>query len=158
LQEKISRLFELHPELASDEDFRADVIEGQTDAFEILETLCSQILEEKAFIEGVKERRKDLEARAERAFKRYETCRKLAGEIMEIADLRKANLKEATLWLAPSPPGVVLGDLTELPEQFWRQPPPEPDKRHIKEVLLEGRRVPGATLSNQPDTLHVRTR
>ena len=39
---EIDRLMVEHPELADDEDFRRDVIEGQTDAMEILERLADE--------------------------------------------------------------------------------------------------------------------
>jgi len=158
VHEQIVELFKLHPDLAKDEDFRADVIEGETDAFEVLERLSDIILQEVYFQDGINERIKDLETRRYRSENRQAACKRLAEQIMQVADLLKAQLKEVTVYLAPSPPRVVITDAAALPEPFWRHPPPEPNKMLIKEAIQQGQPVPGAALSNQPATLRIRTK
>jgi hypothetical protein len=60
--------------------------------------------------------------------------------------------------VATSPPAVRVTDLDALPDQFWRQPEPIPDKLAIARALKAGEAVPGATLSNPQPPLRIQAR
>ena len=72
----------------------------------------------------------------------------LKGKYLEI--MRKHNLKKVkgdiyTLSLRKSE-SVDAPDVWALPEEYWRQADPEPNKKAIKAALDEGKEVPGARL------------
>jgi Siphovirus Gp157 len=75
---------------------------------------------------------------------------------MEVAELKKLATPAATLSLKANPPSCVVYDEDILPKQYLVFQAPKPDKNAIKAALKAGESVPGASLSNQPDSLSVR--
>lgn len=156
IRRQVQALLEEFPELNEDEEFFRDVLEGQTNVLEILETLVTGIRYEQSMQSAIEERIKVLQSRKFRFEKREVVRRRLAMQVMEAANLRRASTTEANISLRPSAPHVVVIDERDIPEEFWRVKR-EPALALIKERLKAGLRVPGTTLSNQHDTLFLRT-
>jgi len=154
LRERISTLFTEHPELAEDTEFRSDVIEGQTDTFEILENLSNKIIGEKTLQLGIEARAKDLATRKARSELRESALRKLCLQILDMANLRTARLSEATLSVSPSPPALRIVNAEQIPDQYWRVKR-EPNISSIRAHLLTGGEVGGCTLANRHDILKI---
>ena len=152
---EIDRLMVEFPELVEDDDFRRDVIEGQTDAMEILERLAAEIAENASFAKAIQERGKEILGRAARYERREDAYRSMAQRIMQAAEIRKAELEAATLSLRAVPPSVRIVNENDLPEWAWRIKR-EVSKSEIKDRLKAGETVPGAELTNGSETLSVR--
>ena len=152
---EIDKLMAEHPELADDEDFRRDVIEGQTDAMEILERLADEIANNAAWAKAITERGKEIYARAARYERREDAYRKMAQRIMQAAEIRKAELEAATLSLRAVPPSVKITNEADLPEWAWKIKR-EISRSEIKDRIKAGETVPGAELTNGGETLSVR--
>lgn len=157
IQQQITSLLSQYPEIAEDDTLRADSVEGQTDAFSFLEILVRKIGENKARIEGIKSYRKELADRCARFERRDEALRSLAFKIMQTAELKWAELNEATLSIANSQPKVLITDEAIIPDILCKIQR-TPDKSRIKEMLKAGEIVRGAVLSNQEPHLVVRTK
>lgn len=155
LEREVASLLAAYPDLSEDEDLRADMLEGSTEVFDVLARLVDRLQHATAMREAVSARIATLTERRDRYGRQQEALRTVIQRVMSIADLRKAELAEATLSVRPGAPKVVVTDEAELPEWFVRVKR-EPDKTAIKQALKDGQFVPGATLSNAEDVLNVR--
>jgi hypothetical protein len=156
IQHEIHNLLTQNPELAEDDQLRADMVEGETDAFDFLSMLTRKIGQSRALAESINAYANDIKERGARIERRIEAFRALAFKIMHAADLKKAELPEATLSIRAGTQKVIITDEAALPDfacRFKR----EPDKTLIKEVLQDGIvPVPGAVLSNAEPALSIR--
>lgn len=154
LEQQIKALLEIYPELAEDELFRSDMIEGSTDLVEFLRELEHKRQEAVTMTEAIGETVERLRQRQQRFHRRDEAIRGLMFKMLQVAHLRKMELPEATLSIRLGVPKVIVTDEAALPDEFCRIKR-EPDKVKIKTGLLDGA-IPGATLSNAEDTLAIR--
>lgn len=155
IQQQIANLLLQHPELQEDDVLRADMIEGETEAFEFLSVIVGKILDTNATAAGLDTIIKDLKARQDRMERRDESLRALAFKIMQAADLRKAELAAATLSIRQGNPKVIITDEASVPDDYCRIKK-EPNKQAIKAALETGEHIPGAALSNAEPSLTVR--
>lgn len=156
IQQQIANLILSYPEIGDDEILRADMIEGETDAFELLTSIVRQIEDAKALQDGTGERLEELKARKDRFGRRIDGLRKLAFNIMECAELAKAELPEATLSLRAGQAQLVgEADPALLPDDLCKISR-APDRTKIKDALKAGQTVPGFELSNSPPSLSIR--
>lgn len=157
VQHAITNLIAAYPELAEDETLRADMIEGATDAFEVLDRIVSAAQDAAAMQAGIATLIEGYRARKDAAGRREEAMRTLALRIMEAADLRKVTLPRATLSVRPTPPSVRVTDEASIPDRFWKVER-KLDKAAIKAALQDdsGLPVPGAELSNGGASISIR--
>jgi hypothetical protein len=152
---QINNLLLAHPELAEDEILRADMIQGETDAFELLDQILAHINEAAILAGGTATVVSDLEARLKRYERRQAALRELAFKVMQAADLKKAERPAATLSVRAGTPKVLITAASELPADCVRTYF-EANRVAIKERLTAGQDVPGAVLSNGEATLSIR--
>jgi len=92
------------------------------------------------------------------AFERREQAlRTLIFTIMTTANLRKAELPEATVSVRNGTPKVVIVNEKEIPDEFMRIKK-EPDKQRLRAALSAHENVAGAALSNAEPTLAIYVR
>jgi Siphovirus Gp157 len=154
ISRSIANLLLQNPELAEDEVLRADMIEGETDAFALLTDIVRRIEDAKALEVGTAGRLAELKTRKERFGRRIDGLRTLAFKIMEACELSKLEMAEATLSLRNVAPSVVIVDEESLPDiacKFERKP----DKAKIKELLMTGP-VSGASMGNGSKAISIR--
>lgn len=156
VEREISDLLASFPELVEDEEFRLDVIQGQTDALEVLGKLLSEEREAAFLSAAIRERMDALSDRRSAAERRKDAYRSLMLRIMTAANLTKVPLAEATLSRRAVPPAVLITDENAIPEEYQRHKV-EIDKTKLKDALKAGVAVPGAVLSNGGETISVRT-
>jgi hypothetical protein len=151
----LASLLSLHPELEQDDVLRQDMIEGSTNALELLdrlieaeadavvsETSCAALIER-------------LQKRRERFVNRRITIRKYMMLIMESANLKKVERPAATVSIAAGRPKVVIVNEGQLPD-FCVRIKREPNKEAIAKAFKEGcTYLPGATLSNPEPVLRI---
>lgn len=155
LESELAHLFVEYPELAEDEQLRADTVEGSTAVYDVLERILSIALDTRTMIDALKERARLIGERKGAAEKREQAMRTLALRIMNRAQIAKAQLTEATLSVRPVAPGVKILDEAAIPESFLRIKK-ELDRTAIKAALEAGQDVPGAALGNGGQTLAIR--
>lgn len=154
LTAEISALFEAYPELAEDEDLRADMLEGSTAAYEVLRRLVNIERDADSMAKAVAARIGDLQARKARNEKRKDAMRTLMLRIMRAGSIQKAALPEATVSVTKGRDSVEITNEELLPDiacKVVRQP----DKARIKELLDDGP-VAGARIKTGGETLSVR--
>jgi hypothetical protein len=154
---EIDNLLLQYPELAGDEQLRADMLEGATSLHDFLQGLVKKIGDTQAYSAGCKLYIKSLQGRTKMLDQRIDMMRGLIQRMMEKADLTRVQLDVANLQIMPSGRSVVITDEKQLPEDCLRKWT-EPNKVEIKNRLVAGTIVPGAVLSNSTPHLTIRTK
>jgi hypothetical protein len=157
IRQQIANLLLQFPELQEDDQLRADMIEGETDAHEFLRIIERKRQEACVLASALDENIVLLTQRQERFRRREQAMRALAFKIMDAAAWKKRELPEATLSVRIGVPKVIITDDTLIPDDLWHIRR-EPDKLTIKNMLTRGRPVPGTQLSNAEPTLSIRTK
>lgn len=155
IEQAMAAILRDYPWLSDDEDFRRDVLDGQTSGMETLRKIVIALAEADGLAAGIAGTIEQLSERRKRHERRAETLRSLAYRIMAAADLTRVTLPEATLSLRPAPPKVVITDEASIPPVYLRTRI-EPDKAAIRDALKSGEPVAGAALSNGEPALSVR--
>lgn len=153
----IESLIVRYPELQDDEEAWRLTLESETNAFECLRMIERKRQEAETMYRAIDTNMCELRARQERFERREEAMRALELKILEAADLRKAELPEATLSIANGVRKVIITDESELPDDAFRVKR-EPNKQLIKAWMDAGQEVPGAILSNAEPHLTIRTK
>jgi hypothetical protein len=154
IERALAALLAEYPELVEDEDLRAGMVEGSTDAMDVLARIVAQAMEARIHADGCGLMIDSLRKRAARLDRREDALRALAMRIMAAAGLTKAELACATVSIRAGTPKVVATDEDAIPDHFWRVKR-ELDKARLKEALKAGF-VPGAELSNAEPVLTMR--
>lgn len=151
----IDALLAAYPELAEDEDLRADMLEGETDLHSVLTRLVAIERDADAMIKAIADRARDLSGRKARYEKRKDAMRGLMLRVMQAAGATKAPLAEATVSVGKGRTGVDIVDADALPDTLVRVER-VPDKKAIMERLAANENVPGAVLREATATVTVR--
>lgn len=155
LSREIEALIAEYPELADDEQLRADMLEGETSIDDVLTRIVRREREARVFADAIKKEGDELTARMRRYEQRGAAMRALAKRVLEAASLTKKELPIATLSIRNGQPKVIITDESAVPDAYCRIVK-TPDKTRIKEAIAAGEAVPGAVLSNGEPTLTVR--
>jgi Siphovirus Gp157 len=143
-----------HPELADDDDLRADVFEGETDLHSVLERLVSAAIEADTWAGAVKTRCDELMERQKRFSDKNDVIRNLILSIMERANLPKIQLVEATLSMRKIAPSPIVTDIDLLPDNCVKIER-RADMAAIKAAIEVGE-VLGVVMSNGKTSLTIR--
>lgn len=154
---QISQMLLAFPELDEDEVLRADMFEGQTNLHDTLRNM-ERIRHEAADTQAaIKLYMDEMHARAGRFERREQAMRAIMFKLLQLANLQKVELPEATLSIRAGQYKTIITDEHLLTDEFVRIKR-EPDKGKIKAALMTGTAVPGALLSNPEPTLAIRTK
>lgn len=151
----IDNLLAAYPELADDVDLRADMLEGSTQAFDVLTRLLNQERDADSLAKAIAARMSDLAARKQRAERRKDAMRVLMLRVLKAAGIQKAPLVEATVSVSKGRDSVDVTDINKLPKWAYVTEK-KPDKKAIMEKLAANKNVPGAALVTGGDTITVR--
>lgn len=151
----VADILAAYPELAEDEELRLDTIEGETNAFDILERLLLIEREAATMQVAIKKRADELDARAARQKRTQEAMRKLMLRIMQAGGVQKLPLPDATLSITKGRQSIEIIDEKAVPPRFLKVVK-SPDKVLIKEALEAGKKVKGAEFKIGDPTLAVR--
>jgi hypothetical protein len=153
---QVENLKLVHPEILEDDEAWLATLESETNFTEILTTIVRRIEDTKALVIGTKDRADELKARKDRFEHRIDTLRELAFKIMQVADLPKLELPEATLSIRAGQQQIIgEADPDDLPDSLCRVSR-EIDRTAIKAALKTGMTVPGFALSNSAPSLSIR--
>lgn len=154
---ELQGLLREYPELAEDADLRADMVEGSTAAFDVLDRILTRYREAEAEAGAISERTNRLVLREQAAQARAAAMRRLALRLMTAGNLKSVKLPEGTLTRAKGRESIEVTDETMLPEwAFTVKVDKRASKTAIKQALDAGITVPGAGFSLGDETLQVR--
>lgn len=138
----------LRAECGSDDQAFIDCIEGETNAFEALESVHQSLSQDEELIEGITARMAALNARLDRVKARKDAKRRAIGQILRAAGLKKAELVEATVSVRDGKPKLVIVDANAVPSEYTRTKT-EPDKTAINKAFEGAEALPN-WLQSQP--------
>lgn len=141
--------------LADDPEFAADVVLGETNLNEAIQTAVVSYCEDKCTAEAIGEHIKTLEARKARLEKRMEMTRTLVGVALDQAGRKSVETPLGTATLKSTPPSLIIDQEREadIPPKFWKRGDPRLDKKALKEAIKNGERIDGARLDNGGSTV-----
>lgn len=151
---ELQSLLTAHPELSEDDVLRADMVEAETGALELLDNLISAEREACAMMDGTSHEIQRLQRRFERFESRKINLRKYMLQIMEAAGMKKVERPAATVSIAAGRPKVIITDESQIPDyciRFKR----EISKEAVAQVLKSGKDMRGAILSNAEPVLRI---
>jgi len=141
-----------------DDQTLRDTLEGISALPEALAAVVRSYLDDLTTAAALGLRIEDMQARLSRIEARVEKKRGTIAGVMEKADLRKLEQPDFTASLRAVPPGLVVGDESLIPEDYWKPQPAKLDRRGLLSALNAGMSVAGVSLGNGGTTLSVRTR
>jgi hypothetical protein len=150
----LASLLSLHPELEEDDVLRQDMIEGETNALELIDNLIEMERVAASLENSLKFYILKMEERKHRFADRRIGLRRFIQQIMEAANLKKVERPAATVSIATGRPKVVIVDESQIPDAYWRIKR-EVNKEAIATTLKALRDVPGTTLSNPEPVLRI---
>jgi hypothetical protein len=100
----------------------------------------------------------DMQQRLSRFEVRAEKKWALVTQVMERAQLKKLQEPDFTVSLRAVPPGLVVCNEGDIPQEFWKPQPAKLDRKGLLAALGAGQTVPGANLGNGGTTISVRTK
>jgi len=154
---QIDAMLAAFPELADDDELRADTFEGETDLAALLSRLVRMRQERAALADGLSSYIDVLSERKARLLRGADGIKSLMLKLMSTAKLHSLVLPEATVSIMAGRKRVVIDDVKELPQGFVRMEP-TPLKIEIAAALNVGEQVPGAHMELGDDTLVIRTK
>lgn len=154
---QINGLILQYPELTEDDQLRADSIEGETDAYDLLRKIEAMRRDAAAMAGACATTIAELELRQGRFVRREQAMRAFAMKLMKTASIRKHEMPEATYSIRNGVSKVIITDENFIPDILCRIKR-EPDKTKIKKLLTNGNPVRGAELSNAEPTLTINTK
>jgi hypothetical protein len=143
---------------AIDEQTLRDTLEGISSLPEALAAVVRSYLDDLTVAAALGMRIGDMQERLSRIEARVEKKRVTITAVMEKADLKKLEQPDFTASLRAVPPGLVVGDESLIPVDYWRPQPAKLDRRGLLTALNGGASVPGVSLGNGGTTLSVRTK
>jgi Siphovirus Gp157 len=157
LKNDIDQALLIYPELADDEQLRADFFEGQTNLDGVVSMLLDMSIEAKTMALAVKTRKQEIAERQARLERKEDACRNLIKTLLERAGINKLALTEANISLSNKAPSPIVTDESLLPDDCVKIER-KPSMTAIKAALEAKREVQGVVMSNGGTTLTIRTK
>lgn len=146
-----------YPELEEDAGLFADVLEGQTSFYELVNQVLDIKLDADAMVEGIKIREDALQVRRKRFEDKSDAMRTILQQLMTVANQRTVTTPVATISITSPRSKTVVYQPEELPQGFFKLVR-KPDTKAITEALKAGESIPGATLETGSVGLTIRTK
>ena len=140
--EEIRRIAEwLAEQCCDDETLFSDMMEGESNVFDMLEQVYARLAADQEIIAGIKLRVTALNERRQRLEQRVEANRSAIGKILRAAKLKNAELIEATVSVRDGKGKLVILDPDAVPTEYNRTKT-EPDKLKINEAFADADTMP----------------
>jgi hypothetical protein len=118
-----------------DDELLTDMIEGETDLFEIIDRLIARRAENMALAAGAAQHIETMRGRRERFERLAEQDRTLITQAMLIAELPSVRRPIATLSLSARAAKLVIDDEAAIPSSFWKVGDPRLDRSALAEAV-----------------------
>ena len=130
-----------------DEQAVADTLEGEAGALEDkAESVAAMARNLEAAAAAIKEDERRMANRRQAFERRADRLRTYLSDCLQTAGIKKIEGRRFTISVRKNSPSVDVYDVSLLPQEFFRFPAPEPDKKVVMDALKAGIDVPGATL------------
>ncbi len=153
------RLLEEDPEMARDSLLLQSMLEGDAEAGDymaVIHNMLRATVHAQDLSAAADRRAEIMQERAQRYAIRAATIRTAAFQAMQALSLPKIELPDLTASVRKGSPSVYIIDETLVPDEYVKTTR-SVMKQDIRRALQDGRTVAGATLTNGPDSLIIRT-
>lgn len=140
-----------------DPDLIRDMLEGETDLFQIRDWAIRRYLDEIAFAEAIKGRIDNLTERKKAAENRAEKMRLLITDCMNLTEEKTYRGTDATVSVTQGKPKLIVTDESLIPDEYWKETR-EISKSLINEAFKDGYEIPGTTISNGTQSITIRSK
>lgn len=138
-----------------DDDFKHDIIEGETEFFEAIEIALDEVRDCEIAEAGLRLTIEKLEGRKRRHRARRERLRGLIEQAMVTADVKSHAFPCETLTVKPVGGKVLVTSESLIPAMFWEPQPPKLNLQKLHDTL-KLTSVSGAKFSNGGVSLQIR--
>lgn len=146
-----------YPELEEDSGLFADVLEGETNLFELIDQALDLKLDADEMADAIKARVDGLQVRRKRFEDKSDAMKSIIQQLMAVANQRKITRPVATISLTAARTNTVVSDVAELPQGFFKLER-KADIQAITAALSAGETVPGAATVTGKQGLMIRTK
>jgi hypothetical protein len=129
-------------DLAGDDDFRHDAVEGETNLFEAIQIALKKVGEDEAAAAGIEEYIGNLKVRKDRLTERAKITRHAIHVAMRIAGVQKLETPIATASVTKVNPSVNVTDESAIPTKYWITGEPQLDKKALLSDLKAIAKLP----------------
>jgi len=151
---KLTDQFRQLHDLDGSEDIPADVIRDTLEGLEgdikdKVHAVACMIENLGAEAEAIQDAANAMTARSKRVKARAESLKQYLLFSLQAVNMPKLKYNEFTVSVRDNPVSVKIGEDAVIPDEFMvtpEPPPPQPDKKAIKDALTSGREIPGAWL------------
>lgn len=135
--------------LADDPEFAADVVLGETNLNEAIQTATALYCQDKVAVDAIKAHVAVMQARADRLKRRMEMTRTLVATALDVAGRKKVETPLGNAALRPTQPRLIIDPDKEasIPLDYWKRGDPILDKEKLKTAVGSGEKVDGVRLS-----------
>ena len=130
-----------------DEEFLSDIIEGETNVFDLIAKLGEAELEDQIELAGIEKLLESLTERKRRTSDRSTTKRTLMASALMQVGVKTHRTPFGTLTVSAKAPVAIVTDEAEIPARFWKPQAPVLDKRALNETLRTRQRAIDAALA-----------
>ena len=141
-----------------DEETLKGTLEGLSQLPELIEAVIRSSLEDEVFIQGIKARIEEMQARLARFRLRKEKKRSLVSWAMEKAAMEKIQAPEFSIFMRLSPPHLEISDEEKIPGEFFVPLAPRLDRSGLIAALKRGVPINGAYLAEGQAAITVRVK
>lgn len=140
--------------IADDEEFRNDLIDGQTGLFESFDVVLARLVTLSTYKAAINEQLAFLQARRSRFEKQEDGLRSLMFRCMEICNLKKIERAAATISRKKLPRRLEPYDTALIPDRFVKIER-RLDKSSILAAIKTGEEIPGARVVDAGETISI---
>lgn len=152
------RLLEEDPTLADDEKLLTDMLDGESgDAMQVIHRMIRASLHASSMATAAKIRSQDMMTRSSRYDKRAEVMRSAVMSAMEALGTKRIEEPDFLATVGGGGSAVTVSDENQLPDDLVTITR-TPKKKEIAAAIAAERKFEGATLTNTPPRLTIRTR
>lgn len=144
-------------EYRDDDEAFWTTLDGETDALDLLDTFLAGMQDDETLAEAIKAQETALKMRRERIEMRATAKKRVLGQILAAAGMKKAERPRGTVSIRPGNLSVRIVNEDDVPSQLVREKITRaPDKAAIKAQIEAGEKVPGCELERGADVVSVR--
>lgn len=146
-----------YPELEEDAGLFADVLEGETNLFELIDQALEIKLDADEMEQAIKGRIEGLQVRRKRSQDKSEAMKAIIQQLMTLANQQKVVRPVATVSITKPRESVLIVDADQLPQGLYELVR-KPKTEMIAADLKRGEEVPGAKLETGHPGLTIRVK
>lgn len=153
---RLAQIAEFVREQSDDEELLLDMLEGETDLFEIVRKLLDANEDDEGRKAALTEQMNIRKERRDRCDNRIAKRRELIRELMEIGGVQKLPLPEATISRQKVKAKITVKEADAVPQELCKVTY-KPDMEKIKEQYTIGRVLPNwLTIEPERETIVIR--